>query len=211
MAYDLEEQEQIAVIKNWWQIYGTALLTVLVVIMVSVSAYQWWRYYRVQQSTLAATLYSQLDTADLSNDPKKVIAIASAIVTNHESSHYASMAQLRAAKALVASVDLAGAVTRLQWTVDHTKEDEIRDIARLRLAGVLLDQKKFDESLKLLAVKPLPAFDGLYAELKADVLATQLKKTEAREAYQLALTKLDINSPYRQVLQIKLDTLGQVR
>ena len=87
MAYDLEEQEQIAVIKNWWQTYGTALLTVLVVIMVSVSAYQWWRYYRVQQSTLAATLYSQLDTADLSNDPKKVIAIASAIVTNHESSH----------------------------------------------------------------------------------------------------------------------------
>jgi hypothetical protein len=211
MAYDLEEQEQIAVIKNWWQTYGTALLTVLVVIMVSVSAYQWWRYYRVQQSTLAATLYSQLDTADLSNDPKKVIAIASAIVTNHESSHYASMAQLRAAKALVASVDLAGAVTRLQWTVDHAKEDEIRDIARLRLAGVLLDQKKFDESLKLLAVKPLPAFDGLYAELKADVLATQLKKTEAREAYQLALTKLDINSPYRQVLQIKLDTLGEVR
>lgn len=211
MAYDLEEQEQIAVIKNWWQTYGTALLTVLVVIMVSVSAYQWWRYYRVQQSTLAATLYSQLDTADLSNDPKKVIAIASAIVANHESSRYAIMAQLRAAKALVASVDLAGAVTRLQWTVDHAKEDEIRDIARLRLAGVLLDQKKFDESLKLLAVKPLPAFDGLYAELKADVLATQLKKTEAREAYQLALTKLDINSPYRQVLQIKLDTLGEVR
>ena len=211
MAYDLEEQEQIAVIKNWWQTYGTALLTVLVVIMVSVSAYQWWRYYRVQQSTLAATLYSQLDTADLSNDPKKVIAIASAIVANHESSRYAIMAQLRAAKALVASVDLAGAVTRLQWTVDHAKEDEIRDIARLRLAGVLLDQKKFDESLKLMAVKPLPAFDGLYAELKADVLATQLKKTEAREAYQLALTKLDINSPYRQVLQIKLDTLGEVR
>lgn len=211
MAYDLEEQEQIAVIKDWWRKYGNLVTTVLLAVLVGIAGLQAWRYYSSQQSTAAATLYSQLDTADQSNEPKKVQDIATSIVASHGATTYAAMAQLRAAKTLAAGNDLAGAKLRLQWVVEKAKEDEIRDVARLRLAGVLLDEKNPEEALKLLDTKHAPAFDGMYADLKGDILAVQGKRAEARAAYQVALDKSDARSNYRQLIQVKLDAVGEAK
>lgn len=211
MAYDLEEQEQIAVIKDWWRKYGNLVTTASLAVLVGIAAIQVWRYYSAQQSAAAATLYSQLDTADQTNEPKKVQDIATAIVNSHGSTAYAGMAQLRAAKTLAAANDLANAKLRLQWVVEKGKDEEMRDIARLRLAGVLLDEKKPDEALKLLETKHLPAFDGVYADLKGDILAIQGKRAEARAAYQLALDKFDARSNYRQLVQVKLDAVGEAK
>ncbi len=211
MAYDLEEQEQIAVIKDWWRKYGNLVTTVSLAVLVGIAGLQAWRYYQNQQSTAAGTLYSQLDTADQSNEPKKVQDIAAAIAASHGSSAYAAMAQLRAAKTLAAANDLAGAKQRLQWVIDKAKEDEMRDVARLRLAGVLLDEKNPDEALKLVDAKHTASFDGLYVDMKGDILAVQGKRAEARAAYQTALEKLDPRSSYRQLLQVKLDAVGEAK
>jgi len=211
MAYDLEEQEQIAVIKDWWRKYGNLLTTGLLAVLVGIAGIQAWRYYRTQQSTAAASLYSQLDTADQSNEPKKVQDIATSIVASHGATAYAAMAQLRAAKSLAAGNDLAGAKQRLQWVVENAREDEMRDVARLRLAGVWLDEKNTDEALKLVEAKHTSAFDGMYADLKGDILAVQGKRAEARAAYQAALEKIDPRSSYRQLIQVKLDAVGEAR
>ena len=211
MAYDLEEQEQIAVIKDWWRKYGNLLTTGLLAVLVGIAGIQAWRYYRTQQSTIAATLYSQLDTADQSNESKKVQDIATSIVASHGSTTYAAMAQLRAAKVLATGNDLAGAKQRLQWVVANAKEDEMRDIARLRLAGVLLDEKNPDEALKLVETKHAAAFDGMYADLKGDILAVQGKRAEARAAYQVAMEKIDPRSSYWQLIQVKLDAVGEAK
>ena len=211
MAYDLEEQEQIAVIKDWWRKYGNLVTTGLLAVLVGIAGLQAWRYYRVQQSTAAAALYSQLDTADQSNEPKKVQDIATSIVSSHGSTTYAVMAQLRAAKSLASANDLAGAKQRLQWVLENAKEDEVRDVARLRLAGVLLDEKNPDEALKLIEAKRSSAFDGMYADMKGDILAVQGKRDEARAAYQAALEKSDPRSTYRQLIQVKLDAVGESR
>ncbi len=211
MAYDLEEQEQIAVIKDWWRKYGNLITTLALAILVGIAGWQAWNYYRAQQSSAASTLYAQLDTADQSNEPKKVQDIATAIVASHGSTAYAAMAQLRAAKSLAAGNDLAGAKLRLQWVIEKAKEDEVRDVARLRLAGVLLDEKKPDEALNLLETKPVASFEGLYADLKGDILAVQGKRAEARAAYQAALEKFDTGSSYRQLLQVKLDAVGDAK
>lgn len=211
MAYDLEEQEQIAVIKDWWRKYGNLVTTAALVVLVGIAGIQAWRYYRAQQTTAAATLYSQLDTADQSNEAKRVQDIAATIAATYGPTPYAAMAQLRAAKSLAAGNDLAAAKQRLQWVVENAKEDEMRDVARLRLAGVLLDEKKPDEALHLLEVKHAAAFDGMYADLKGDILAVQGKRAEARAAYQTALDKSDSRSSYRQLIQVKLDAVGEAR
>lgn len=209
MAYDLEEQEQIAAIKDWWAKYGKLIMTLVIALLVGLTSVQAWRYYRNQQSSQAAILYGQLDTAEKSNEPKKVQDIAATLAASHAGTPYASMAALRAAKSFAAGNDLANARLRLQWVVDKAKDDETRDIARLRLAGVLFDENKHDEALKLLDAKHVAAFDGLYADLRGDILAAQNKRAEARAAYQAALDKSDARSPYRQLLQIKLDALGE--
>ncbi len=211
MAYDLEEQEQIAVIKDWWRKYGNLVTTAVLAVVVGLAGILGWRYYHEKQSSSAATLYSQLDTAEKSNEAKKVRDIAATLASSHSGTAYASMAALRAAKSFVTGNDLANAKLRLQWVIDKAKDDEMRDVARLRLAGVLFDEKNLDEALKLLDAKHVAAFDGLYADLKGDILAAQNKRAEARGAYQMALDKSDARSSYRQLVQVKLDALGEAQ
>jgi predicted negative regulator of RcsB-dependent stress response len=95
--------------------------------------------------------------------------------------------------------------------MDHAREPEQRDVARLRLAGVLLDQKKPDEALKVLDAKPSAPYEPLYADARGDILTAQNKVAEARTAYQSALEKMDAASPYRQVIELKLDALGSAK
>jgi predicted negative regulator of RcsB-dependent stress response len=121
------------------------------------------------------------------------------------------MAALRAAKVSAQANDLAAAKLNLQWVIDNAREDEQKDVARLRLAGVLLDEKKFDEALKLLDAAHGVAFDGLYADMRGDILAIQGRRAEARAAYQMALEKSDARSNYRPMIQVKLDTLGDAK
>ncbi|MGE5027939.1 MAG: tetratricopeptide repeat protein, partial [Betaproteobacteria bacterium] len=121
---------------------------------------------------------------------------------------YATRAALLAAGANLESGDAKSAKAQLQWVTEHAKEEGARDIARLRLAGILLDEKNYAETMKQLESPHEKAFDGLFADLKGDTLAAQGKMGEARAAYQAALDKMDEKSAYRQVVQMKLDGLG---
>jgi len=84
----------------------------------------------------------------------------------------------------------------------------LKDVARLKLASVLLDEKSYAEAMALLDAAHPDSFTGLYADLKGDVLIAQGKNEEARAAYQQAFEKSDAKSPYRNLIQMKLDALG---
>ena len=211
MAYNLEEQEQIDAVKAWWKQYGNTVVLVAIACLVTVAAFQGWRYDRAQQAERAAALFIQLDEAERANDPKRVRDIAGQIIERHGSTPYAAMSALAAAKAGVTTGELAEASKHLQWAVEHARDDALRDVARLRLAGLLLDQKKHDEALKLLAAKPAEPYAMLYADLRGDVLAAEGKAAEARAAYQAALDKTDPASSYRRLIEVKLDALGEVK
>jgi predicted negative regulator of RcsB-dependent stress response len=211
MAYDLEEQEQIDAIKGWWNDNGKLVMLAVIACLVTIAAFQGWRYYRAQQAERAASLYAQLSEAERAGDSKRVRDIAGQIIDRYGSSQYAGMAALAAAKAGVATGETEDAKKRLQWASEHAKEDELRDIARLRLAGVLLDDKKYDEALKLLSAKTGDAFVILYADMRGDVLSAQGKPAQARAAYQIALDKSEPNSNYRRLIELKIDALGEAK
>jgi len=211
MALDLEEQEQVAALKSWWKEYGTLVTVALAAASLTLAGWQGWRYYQWSQSNSAVTLYEQLDQAERAGDHKKVRNIAGEITGKYGGTAYGAYAGLAAARASFESGDLAAARTQLQWVIDRAKEAEVRDLARLRLAGVLLDEKNPAEALKLLEVKPVEAMAGLYADLRGDILLAQGKRGEARGAYQLALDKSEAGSPYRSAIQLKLDSLGEAK
>jgi predicted negative regulator of RcsB-dependent stress response len=172
---------------------------------------QGWRYYRTQNAEQASVLYSQLDQAERSNDHKKVRDIAAQLIDKYGSTQYAGMAALSAAKASFTTGELEEAKKNLQWTVDHARDEEMRDVARLRLAGIFLDQKKYDEALKLISAEPRPAYTALYADIRGDILSAQGKAAEARAAYQIALDKSDARSQYRPLIEMKLDAMGHAK
>ena len=211
MAYDLEEQEQLAAIKAWWSQYGRLAIVVVVAAVLTVGIVRGWHYYRTSQATAAVVLFEQMQRAERASDHKKVRDIAGQIIDSYGSTPYAVLAALSAAKSAFDTGDLAAARTRLQWVIDNAREEEARDVARLRLARILFDEKDLTGSFNLLEAKHGDSFTGLYAGLKGDVLSAQGKKQEARSAYQLALEKSDAASPLRQITQLKLDALGEVK
>lgn len=208
MALDLEEQEQLSAIKSWWSQYGRLVMVTVVGSLLAVGGIRGWYYYQGSQSAAAVTLFAQQQAAERASDHKRVRDIAAEIIDRYGSTAYATLAALSAAKSDFDTGDLASAKTRLQWVIDKAKEEEARDVARLRLARILHDEKKADEALKLLEAKHADSFAGLYADLKGDLLFAQGKREEARAAYQLALDRSDAGSPMRQIIQLKLDAVG---
>lgn len=211
MAYDLQEQEQLDAIKGWWEQYGRLVMIAVIACLVTIAAFQGWRYYQHQRSLAAVTLYEQLVQAERANEHKKVRDIAAKITSDYARTPYGAMAALSAARAAFETGDFTASKSELQWVIEHAREDELRDVARLRLAGVLLDEKKYDEALALVKDEHTPAFGALYADARGDILLAQGKRSEARGAYQQALEKSDAKSPYRGMIQAKLDALGEAK
>lgn len=215
--YDLEEQEQLDSIKTWWKMYGNLITGVVTAAAIGVVAWQGWNWYQRGQAAQAATIYGSLEQAVAVNDGQRIKAAAGELAAKFGGTTYAPLGALMAAKASFETGDLKTAKAQLTWAADNGK-NELRDVARLRLAAILLDEKAYDEALKQLDAPHAAAFDARYAELKGDVLAVQGKKAEAKAAYGIAMAKLEgkggsadaakKGDPYREVLQQKLDSLG---
>ena len=122
---------------------------------------------------------------------------------------YAPLGAFISAKIHFGAGDLKTARAQLAWAAENARDPGVQALARLRLANVLLDEKDYDEALKVLAVKPEPTFEALFEDLRGDVLAAQAKGAEARAAYTAALGKLKPgDDTARDLIQLKLDGLG---
>jgi predicted negative regulator of RcsB-dependent stress response len=206
--YDLEEQEQIDSLKTWWKMYGNLVTGVVVAASLAVIGWQGWNWYQRGQAAQAAAIYSVLEQAVAARDAQRVKSAAGELAEKFGSTSYATLGALLAARQSFDAGDLKTAKAQLGWAAEHAK-DELKDLARLRLAAVLLDEQAFDEALKQLEATPAPAFAVRYLELKGDVLVAQGKKADARTAYKAALDKDEGGErPGRELLRQKLDNLG---
>ncbi len=208
MAYDLEEQEQLATMKAWWGKYGNLLTWLLIAVLAAYAGWSGWNYYQRNQAGQAGQLYEELQKAVTAKDNAKVLRAATDMQARFSRTTYAQMSALTAAKSAYDANDSKNAKAQLQWVIDHGNDDEFKAIARVRLAGILLDEKAYDEGLKVLAGDVPSAFVSVVADRKGDLFAAQGKPADARAAYQSALDKMDVKNPGRQLVQLKLDALG---
>ena len=206
-AYDLEEQEQLAELKAWWKEHGGTVILGATLALAAFGAWNGWMWYQRSQAAQAAVLYDTLQKAARANDLKAIRDTAGAILENFPRTAYAPLAALVSAKVQFQAGDLKTARAQLEWVVEHARNDQIRSIATLRLASVLLDDKEPEAALKVLEANPHPGFEALYAMQRGDILASQKKRSEARAAYQAALEKAQPGA-VRETLRLKLDALG---
>jgi len=207
MAYDLEEQEQIASLKAWWNKYGNLTSWALIVALATYSGWSVWNYYQRNQALQASQLYDEEQKAVVAKDNAKVQRAATDMQSRFGHTAYAQMSALAAAKSAFDANDLKAAKAQLGWVVEHGT-DEYQTVAKLRLAGVLLDERAYDEALKTIAGDTLPQFAGAVADRKGDILVAQNKLADARAAYLAALAATDKKNPGRQLIQLKLEAIG---
>ena len=207
-ALDLQEQEQMDTLKAWWKANGKWLLLTLALTVGGFGAIRGWQSYQANKAAEASTLYAELERQLSSNDPKRINDAAAAVIDKFSATAYAPRAALLAAQVNIQAGDAARAKSNLQWVLDHAGETGLQHLARLKLASVLLDEKNYADALKQLDTAVPDAYAGLYADLKGDVLNAQGKTEEAHAAYKLAFDKLDAQSKYRSLIQMKLDVLA---
>jgi predicted negative regulator of RcsB-dependent stress response len=207
MAYDLQEQEQLATFKAWWEKYGNLVLTAATIVLLAIAAFNGWRWYERREGLQAAEDYDRLVVAMEAKDAAKIKEVAGGIIEKYSRSIYASLAALQAAKIYHEGGDLNGAKAQLRWVIDKSGRPELAATARVRLAGVLLDEKAFDEALKVLSSDVPPSHVVQFADRRGDVLLALNKPDQARAAFKEALEKAAADNPLRALIQLKLDAL----
>lgn len=208
MAYDLEEQEQLDTLKAWWKQYGNLVTWILVVALSSYAAWTGWGNYQNSQSAQASKLYDELQKSVDAKDNVKVQRTATDLIEKFTRTSYAPMAALYAAKSAFDSGDLKTAKTQLHWVLEHSRVDEYKAMAKLRLAGIALDEKAYEDGLTFLSGEFSEELAGLVFDRKGDIYLAQNKFAEAKIAYQTALGKIKDKNPGYKLIQIKLDALG---
>lgn len=218
-VYDHEEQEQLDALKVWWRDHGNKVINLALAAALVAASVSGWKWWQDRQAGAASVLYGQLQMAAEKHDAKAIRDAAVELAEKYSGTVYAGMGALLAARTQIDAGDLKNARAQLSWAADKASDVALRDLARLRLAGLLLDEKSYDEALQQLAQTPEAGFVARYAELKGDIYIAQGKADEARTSYKDALEKLDgkggedtpasqREAMYRELLQIKLDSVG---
>jgi len=209
MALDLEEQEQVAELRAWWKQHGNLIVSVLLIAALGFAGWRGWGWYQASQAGQASALYEALAKGAQAGDAKAVRDAAGTLVESFPRTLYASMGGLIAARFHFDRNDLKAAKVQLQWVIEHSSSEDFKDLARLRLAAVLLDEKGYDEALKLLDAKHAAAYDSQYAALRGDLLLARNQPAEARAAYKLALEKSGKDDGvFRESVRMRLEALG---
>ncbi|MFZ6753165.1 YfgM family protein [Undibacterium sp. Dicai25W] len=208
MAYDLEEQEQLATLKAIWKQYGNLITWILIIALSAYAAWTQWSNYQSNQSGQASQLYEEMQKSVAAKDDAKVQRAANDLKEKFATTSYASMAAMVAAKSAFDANDLTSAKSQLQWVVDKSKNDDYKAIARIRLAGIALDEKNYELAMTQLSGEFPVDLQAEVFDRKGDVLVAQAKIDDARKAYQAALEKMTDKNSARQLVQIKLDAIG---
>lgn len=200
---DLQEQEQLDQLKAFWNSYGNLITWVLTAVLAAFAGWNGWNWWQGQQSVKAAAMFDEMERAVQAGDADKSARVFADLKERYARTTFTQQAGLLAAKVQADKGQVDAAQASLGWVVDHG-DDEIADIARLRIAAVLLDKKAYADALKQLDAVKLPEFAALAQDRRGDVMKAQGKTAEAVAAWKTAWDKMDAAQDYRRVVEAKL-------
>jgi predicted negative regulator of RcsB-dependent stress response len=208
MAEDyLTDDEQLEAVKRAFKEYAPWIVGGVIL---GVGGWYGIQYYRSHQNEVAlqaAAQFSQMTAALQINDAQKSRQIADGLIKGFPSSPYADQAQLTIARMDVENGRDADAVAPLTQVMNNSKDSELKQIARLRLARVLIDQGKPDDAINLLAAGSPGSFAGRYHEVHGDALVAKKDIPGAVAEYNAAMSAGDAGADAA-VLELKLADLA---
>ncbi len=205
---DLEEQEQLDELKHFWKQYGDLVTWALIVIFGAFAAWNGYNYWQRDQSAKAAMMYDEVERAAQSGDTSRLDRAMTDMKERFAGTAFAQQAGLLAARTYYDKGNIDAAKASLSWVAGKSADEGYQAIAKLRLAGLLLEAKVYDEALQQLSGTFPKDFVALAADRRGDILAAQGKKTEARAEYEKAWKGMDERTEYRRLVEVKLNALG---
>ncbi|MDG4549305.1 MAG: tetratricopeptide repeat protein [Candidatus Contendobacter sp.] len=198
------DDERVEDLKKWWKENGASILIGVALCVIAIFGWRYWNSHRDAQAEAASLAYDAFVAAVEKPDADQARQRGQALATDFPQSPYAALAALRLAKLAVANGDAAAAGRQLEWVIGNARSDELRDIARLRLARVRLAAGQTTEAEKLLGGVATASLNAEREELKGDLYLAGNQPDQARTAYAAALAASGGN----RLLQLKLDNLA---
>lgn len=210
MALDAHQQDQIDQLKMFWERGGKWLVVLITLIIVSFLGYYSYEQYQKKQIAAAGALYIQFFEVMKNENVDKAKSLVEQLEQNYASTPYAPRAAMAYAAIAFDKKDLKTAKEQLTFAITNSNGEKwITSMARLNMAGVLADEKKYEEALQELDKPYEPVFSVQYNDLKGDILQTKGDVSAARQAYQAALDKISKKEDQKyQLIATKLAALG---
>ena len=202
------EQEELEALQKWWKENGRAVVVGLVLGLGGVVGWTTWQSRTEAAAERVSVAYQSMVELATADDHVETLLRAEQIIQDHPDNEYAALAGLLGAKSAFAAGRADDAIRLLGWVIENAGRAELRDVARIRSAQLLLDEGKRDAGLEMLAEINTPAFAATVEELRGDILTDDRDSGAAAKAYEAALASNSITSGMRARVQMKLDDLG---
>jgi predicted negative regulator of RcsB-dependent stress response len=184
---DLTDNEREEQLRRWWTENWLWIVGGIVIGLGGLAGFQYWQRSKRQGAEQDAASYrAELDALG-ANQFDAALAKAKQLRDLHPTSPYADQADLALARSAVERNDLAEAAKRLQVVADSSRDPQLRQIARARLARVLIEQGRHDDALAQLDIATAGSFGALFHEIRGDALAAKGDTAGARREYDAAL------------------------
>jgi predicted negative regulator of RcsB-dependent stress response len=204
----LTDRDQEEALRNWWRENWKWILAGIALGLGLLAGYQYWQTYRAQRASAAAKAYADMQKALAANDLDQAGKLLNDLAGDHAQSGYTQQGRLLLAKRDADAGKFDEAIKHLREVVDTSRDEELGNIARLRLARLLIQTGKHDEALQLLDVAKAGAFSAQVREIRGDALVAKGDAQGARAEYAAALAPDTKGQVDRPTVELKLRDVG---
>lgn len=138
---DLEEQEQLDELKHFWKQYGDLITWGLIVILGAFAAWNGYQYWQRDQAAKASVMYDEVERSVESGDIARIDRSLADMKDRFGGTSYAQQAGLLAARAYYDKGNIDASRAALTWVAEKSSDEGYKAVARLRLAGLLLEKR----------------------------------------------------------------------
>ncbi|HRE56084.1 MAG TPA: tetratricopeptide repeat protein, partial [Candidatus Competibacter sp.] len=197
------DDERVEDLKNWWKENGASIIVGIGLGVIAIFGWQYWNSYRHGKAEQASQAYDAFIEAVEKPDADQARQRGQALLNDFPKSPYTTLAALRLAKLAADSGDAPAAIKQLEGVIETAQLDELKDIARLRLARVLFGAGRPADAEQALNQIKTASLTAEREELRGDLALVANDLAKARSAYAAALAASGGGS----LLQLKLDSL----
>lgn len=180
------EEEQVEAIKAFFKTNARMLLLGGLILAVAFGGWRYWEWRKQTLQTTSSQLYESLMSAVMVEDHVKIHAYAARLIALNQTATYADFARLILAKCDIEEGQGAKAKHYLAIVAAKSTLTILRDIARLRLARLLLSEHHEHEAFSHLNQVSTPGYQPLALALKSEVYLQQHQDEKARQVFQQA-------------------------
>ncbi len=206
MADELKtEEEQMEELRAWWKENQTSVLAGIAVVVIALFGWN----YKVGSDRAAleeaSAIYNELTDEIVDADLDAAEALAMTLASDYADSPYHVQSRLAMARLYMDSNRDEDAANALRSVLEIDGYDALKQIARLRLAKILMYQDKAEEALDAVSTGGDEGFAARFAEARGDAYVALEDFENARNAYTTALADENANRTIDQrLVQLKL-------